>query len=131
MHRKCMAQWQMRCVGKTEETCCRFCDTKLPDWKLSVIPENLRASMDAAIGMVQLTFDDLAIAIEFKDRMNMSNHCTAILQWVLKLSEHELKSIQFSCHEPFTQTDLNIIGIDNISVVEFCSRAHMVLMKNK
>ena len=34
-HRQCLSRWQLQKAGTCEETACRFCKTRLPDWKHS------------------------------------------------------------------------------------------------
>eukprot|EP00898_Chlorokybus_atmophyticus_P004340 jgi/Chlat1/4907/Chrsp31S04821 len=37
VHMRCLAQWQLRCAGKRQETHCQFCDSQLPDWRTTLL----------------------------------------------------------------------------------------------
>lgn len=37
VHKACLARWQIQCQGKNEETHCRFCNERLPDWRTTVV----------------------------------------------------------------------------------------------
>lgn len=49
VHQTCLARWQIQSVGKAEERQCRFCHEALPDWSLSLLPEQARASAPVAV----------------------------------------------------------------------------------
>lgn len=45
VHARCLAMWQFENICKPEETMCRFCHLKLPDWRWNLVPIELRPFM--------------------------------------------------------------------------------------
>merc|ERR1712216_652897 len=48
-HAKCVARWQLQCSGKPEEVTCKFCASRLPDWRATLFKDVVRASDDAVV----------------------------------------------------------------------------------
>ena len=44
-----MARWQLQCSGKPEEVTCKFCASRLPDWRATLFKDVVRASDDAVV----------------------------------------------------------------------------------
>jgi hypothetical protein len=39
-----MARWQLQCSGKSEEVMCKFCASRLPDWRATLFKDVVQAS---------------------------------------------------------------------------------------
>jgi len=53
-HPKCLARWQLYRAGKAEESTCRFCGDKLPDWRPALTPGEVDSSLSGAVMAVKL-----------------------------------------------------------------------------
>jgi len=47
-HSICLARWQLRCAGGRQESYCRFCEFRLPDWR-QVLPSVARANVEIRV----------------------------------------------------------------------------------
>ena len=57
VHPRCLARWQLRCAGRKEERCCRFCNAQLlPWWRALDIPDDASGEMKVDIGGNAHTF---------------------------------------------------------------------------
>jgi hypothetical protein len=53
VHHDCLAYWQLHSAGTAEETRCRFCNSQLPDWKLTLAGGS---SLEAQVPVVAVLF---------------------------------------------------------------------------
>lgn len=125
VHKLCLAKWQLRQAGTTQEKVCRFCNEKLPDWRYVLRPDYC-LYMDQVI-VVKCVCMNREIGIPVTGGMEKSDFIKYLVSHVGG-TYHEgddtsiFKSVSFGCIIPDENQFINFKGIDSFDAMLFCAR---------
>jgi RING-variant domain len=107
VHARCLARWQLQRAGGPEESACRFCGSRLPDWRPGVTPAEVDLPAVAT----------MAVVLDGRERRFLVSHgpggrerFESEIRKVFALADDDVLVYTFDCHVPPSSATLAAVG---------------------
>lgn len=100
VHGACLARWQLRRAGRAEETACRFCSRRLPDWRESLTPAAMAAPMTARLPVMAVHLDGVEHRFTVRPGTEGRRRFQAEIRERYDLASDAELEVTFKCEEP-------------------------------
>lgn len=117
-HSECIATWQLHSAGSDEERKCRFCDSRLPDWKASLIPPTATRTENACM---MISCGGKCHKVTVRSGPEGRAAFIAEVRKNLGLSPDREFEVVFHCAEPVSGHSLQLKGLDAFDAAVHCA----------
>jgi RING-variant domain len=101
VHARCLARWQLQRAGGPEESACRFCGSRLPDWRPGVTPAEVDLPAVATMAVVPNGRERrLAVSHGPRGREQFESE----IRKAFGLADDDVLAYTFDCHVPPSST---------------------------
>mmetsp|Transcript_11471 Transcript_11471/g.32088 ORF Transcript_11471/g.32088 Transcript_11471/m.32088 type:complete len:200 (+) Transcript_11471:1273-1872(+) len=94
VHRSCLSSWQLVNAGSKQESHCRFCDGRLPDWR------SAHTGRPMAEPVMSVVFDGQIHQIKVSGGIDGKAAFEADIRRIFRLSADDELSLTFGCRVP-------------------------------
>lgn len=104
VHQACLAQWQIVSAGRSEETSCRFCAERLPDWRLSL------ADKPRAAPLMTVTHNNEIHVLRVTPGEEGRETFERDIRRIFGLTPEDHVAVTFGIKDPFAGRDVTLEG---------------------
>lgn len=121
VHPSCLAEWQLRNAGKKEERRCRFCKTKMPDWKYVIRPNYDEYKKQTFPLTLSIDKQAYTMAVSEDTTEEVFVNCATALYGKSNFCPYAT----FHCKHPNNHTNLTFCGDNIFEAAIFCIRVQL------
>eukprot|EP00884_Botryococcus_braunii_P010559 jgi/Botrbrau1/19504/Bobra.0035s0005.1 len=123
-HPECRARWQLHRAGTSEEVFCRFCKSKLPDWKERLLPPDMPSCKDLTAALMPtmgVTYQGVVHHVQVDNSEGGLERFTNRIREIFGISEDNEMQLAFDCSDPLTGKLVKLNGAGAFAAAVHCA----------